>query len=138
MKATVCKDINKNINGLCLVAETDDDVKLIEELSKQAPMFGEKSNLTTVGIGLGVTAPRGEIILGWRGEQLTDSEDARNKAYLELSLKLANRENQIAEANKVLDDVATIDFSAFPQDARLLLGTFESKMREALGKGKQP
>lgn len=79
MKATVCKDIYKNINGLCLVAENDDDVKLIEEISKQAPMFGERSRLTTVGVGLGVTAPRGEIILGWRGEELTDKELEQNK-----------------------------------------------------------
>ncbi len=64
-----------------------------------------------------------------RIEMIHREDDQFMTEYLKTIGKL---ERKIKAANEILDDVATIDISKFPEDARLLIGTFESKMREAL------
>ncbi len=65
MKATISRNVKKEINGLSLVAENKEDAELLTILCKKAPMFSSGSKLKVRAIGGGVTEPHGSIILGW-------------------------------------------------------------------------
>lgn len=61
--------------------------------------------------------------------QLEGQKNCFEHCYKELEAK-------IAEANRVLADFATIDFSDLDQSAQLAIGSLEDKMREILSQEK--